>query len=506
MSFFRKFSLLILLLIFGRTTLFAEIKLPSLVGDRMVLQQKSAVNLWGWAKPGEQIDVKLGWEKENLHTTADENGNWKFTVHTPAADGKAYDIVLKGENTIKLHDVLLGEVWLCSGQSNMFFPVGRQEGTWKTGVQNYQQEIEQADYPNIRLFTVGLDVSQHPEEDVKGSWKRCSPETVESFSAVSYFFGRNLKQELNVPIGLISTSWGGTKAEAWTSKKVLEENPDFLPILERYAEKEEKYYHDLASYYGAKQKEIANTDLEKPSKGERNKDPYVLYNAMLHPLINYTIKGAIWYQGESNAERAYQYRSLFPAMIENWRRDWQQGDFPFYFVQIAPHRSQNAEIREAQLMAFQNVKNTGMVVTTDIGNPTDIHPRDKQTVGKRLSLWALAQTYGKEKLVFSGPIYDHMEKRKNSIQIYFDHTGAGLVKKGKDLTEFEIAGSNQKFYPAKARIKGNTVIVSSPKVKDPVAVRFAWKDIPAPNLFNKEGLPASPFRTDDWPGNTYEKF
>ena len=499
MSFYRKLSVLLFFLCCANTTLLAEIKLPSLVGSHMVLQQNAKVNLWGWASPGEKIDIGLGWQKDKVHTTADENGNWEIAVKTPEADGKAYNMVLQGENTITLHDVLLGEVWLCSGQSNMFFPVGHQEGTWKTGVKNYKEEIKNADYPEIRLFTVGLDVSQHPENDVKGTWQICSPETIPDFSGVAYFFGRNLHQELNVPIGLISSSWGGTKAEAWTSQKVLENNPDFVPILERYAQKEEKYYHDLASYYsGEKDK--------KPSKGERNKDPYVLYNAMLHPLINYTIKGVVWYQGESNAERAYQYRSLFPAMIRNWRDDWNEGDFPFYFVQIAPHKSQNPEIREAQLMVFKNVKNTGMVVTTDIGNPDNIHPLDKQTVGKRLSLWALSETYGKNGVVHSGPIYDHMEKRRHSIKIYFDHVGSGLKKKGQDLTEFQIAGSDQHFYPAKARIKGNSVIVSSSEVKDPVAVRFGWKASPEPNLFNKEDLPASPFRTDDWPGETYKKF
>jgi hypothetical protein len=509
----KKSIILFLLVICFQLFVHANITLPSLVGDHMILQQNTNVQLWGWASPGEQITINLGWQQKDIETTADEEGNWKVVIQTPKTDQTPYNIILKGKNTINIQDVLLGEVWLCSGQSNMFFPVGKQEGTWKTGVKNFKEEVENADYPNIRLFTVGLNVSQTPLMDVEGYWKVCSPETINNFSAVAYFFGRNLQNDLNVPIGLISSSWGGTRAEAWTSQEVLEENPDFVPILNRYAEKEKKYYQGLADYYSELQNQENNSivsseksELKKPSKSEMNKDPYVLYNAMLHPLINYTIKGAIWYQGESNAERAYQYRSLFPAMIKNWRSDWQEGNFPFYFVQIAPHHSQNPEIREAQLMAFNSVKNTGLVVTTDVGNPKNIHPIDKQTVGKRLSLWARAKTYGEENLVFSGPIYSHMEIKKRSVQVYFDHLGSGLQNKKEELAEFEIAGSDQKFYPAKAKIKGKTIVVSSQKVKNPIAVRFAWKTSPEPNLFNKEGLPASPFRTDDWPGETYNKF
>ena len=485
----------------------AEIKLPALVSSHMVLQQNSEVNLWGWSSPDEKIKIELGWQNEILNTVADANGNWKVPINTPAADNKSYQIKLTGENAITLSDIKLGEVWICSGQSNMYFTLGKQGDSWKTGVMNYKEEVKEANYPDIRLFTVEVNASQTPEKDIEGFWQLCTPQNTYYFSAVAYYFGRSLYQDLKVPIGLISSSWGGTKVESWTSKEILQKNQNFLPILKCYAEKERNYYDELEQYYTSLlNKSNSRKKLEKPSRWEKNKDPYVLYNAMIHPLINYTIKGAIWYQGESNADRAYQYRSLFPAMVKNWRDDWNQGNFPFYFVQIAPHQSQNPEIREAQLIAFKSMTNTGMVVTTDVGNPKDIHPKNKKTVGERLSRWALAKTYNKKDINFSGPIYDHFEKKDKKIQIFFTYAENGLKAEGKELSEFEIAGADQKFYPAKAEIKKNTIIVSSEKVKDPVAVRFAWKASPETNLFNSQGLPASPFRTDDWPGETYKKF
>ena len=288
----------------------------------------------------------------------------------------------------------------------------------------------------------------------------------------------------------------------------LGRKPRFPVHLETDAKNEKLYQEKLESYYSNLKKEritnnndLTKSELKKPKK-EENKTSYVLYNAMLHPLINYTIKGAIWYQGESNAEQAYLYRSLFPAMVKNWRSDWNQGDFPFYYVQIAPHKSQNPEIREAQLFSLKNIPNSGMVVTTDIGNATNIHPIDKQTVGHRLALIARAKTYNENKLVYSGPIYNQMKVKKDHIQLFFDYADSGLLKKGDSLKEFEIAGEDKVFYPADAKIDGKTVVVSSSKVKKPVAVRFAWKAIPEPNLFNKENLPASPFRTDDWNDKT----
>ena len=503
MIYLKKLSLLFIVLGF-KLTLNAQVKLPALVGDNMVLQQNSKVNLWGWASPNEKINIQPGWQNMPVEITADLNGNWKTAVSTPLGSEKPYDITIEASNKITLKNILIGEVWICSGQSNMYFPVGKEEGTWKTGVKNYQEEIQNANFPSIRLFTVQTKASQKPLEDVSGSWTACSPSTIKTFSAVAYFFGRDLYQKLKVPIGLISSSWGGTKAEAWTSQNVLEENPDFLSILENDAKNEKLHQEKLESYYlNLKKERIANnndvskSELKKPKK-EENKTSYVLYNAMLHPLINYTIKGVIWYQGESNAEQAHLYRSLFPAMVKNWRSDWNQGDFPFYYVQIAPHKGQNPDIREAQLLSLKNIPNSGMVVTTDVGNATNIHPIDKQTVGYRLALIARAKTYNEPNLVYSGPIYNHMKINRQRIQIYFDYAESGLTKKGEQLKEFEIAGEDHIFYPAEAEIQGKTVVVFSPKVKKPVAVRFAWKAVPEPNLFNTENLSASPFRTDDW--------
>lgn len=501
---YSKKILLLFLILSVKFSVSAQVKLPALVGDNMVLQQNVKVNLWGWASPNEKINISLGWSNETVNVTADAEGNWKLAVSTPNGSEKAYDITINASNKILLKNILIGEVWLCSGQSNMFFPVGREEGTWKTGVKNYEEEVKNASYSNIRLFTVALNAAQKPLEDVTGNWKLCSPESIKTFSAVAYFFGRDLYQKLNVPIGLISTSWGGTKAEAWTAQHILEEDVAFLPILQEDAKNEKIYQEKLEAYYLALTNEkIASSanapkgQLKKPKK-ELNKTSYVLYNAMLHPLVNYTIKGAIWYQGESNAGKAYLYRSLFPAMVKSWRDEWKQGDFPFYYVQITPHKGQNAEIREAQLMSLKTIPNSGMVVTTDVGDAQNIHPIDKQTVGYRLALLARAKTYGENKLVFSGPIFNTMKIKKQKAQLFFDYANSGLKKTGDVLKEFEIAGEDQIFYPADAKIDGKTIVVSSSKVKEPVAVRFAWKAVPEPNLFNNENLPASPFRTDDW--------
>lgn len=495
-------SLLIILNI--QLAIQAQVKLPALVSDNMVLQQNAKVNLWGWASPDEKINIQLGWQNTPIEIVANSDGNWKVVVDTPQGSEKAYTIQIEGTNKIVLNNILIGEVWICSGQSNMFFPVGKEEGTWKTGVKNYEQEVVNANYPTIRVFTVLTNASPKPLDDVTGSWAACSPNTIKTFSAVAYFFGRDLYQNLKIPIGLISSSWGGTKAEAWTSQTVLEGNTDFLPILEEDAKNEKLYQEKLETYYlNLKNERLANnndlskTELKKPKK-EANKTSYVLYNAMLHPLINYTMKGVIWYQGESNSGKAKLYQTLFPAMVENWRNNWNQGDFPFYYVQIAPHKGQTPEIREAQLLSLKKITNSGMVVTTDVGDANNIHPIDKQTVGHRLALIAMAKTYNEKKLVYSGPIYNHMKIIKGRVQLFFDYTESEFKKTGETLKEFEIAGEDKIFYPADAKIEGKTVVVSSEKVKNPIAVRFAWKPIPEPNLFNTENLPASPFRTDDW--------
>jgi len=470
-------------------TCLAEIKLPAVISNNMVLQQDDEAAIWGWAEPNEEISIKVTWDKKvSYKAVASKDGRWKTVLQTPkakdAASKKAYKILVHGDkskNKIKVKNVLIGEVWICSGQSNMEFPVGRRE-RWKRGVINYKKEIAAADYPKIRMFTVKRNSEKQPQSDCVGDWKVCSPDTVGDFSAVGYYFGRELHEELDVPVGMINASVGGTPAESWTRREILEAEADFAPIIER----------------------TKDLDNRNAASG--------LYNGMIAPLIPYGIRGAIWYQGEANTRRAYQYRTLFPAMVKNWRCDWERGDFPFYFVQLAnfqdtdhePFQSTWAELREAQSMTLSLV-NTGMAVTIDIGNPKDIHPRNKKDVGRRLALWALAHDYGK-KLVYSGPVYKSMRIEGDKIILHFDHIDGGLVSKDSEpLKGFAIAGEDRKLVCVDAKIKGDTVVVRSGKVSEPVAVRYGWADSPECNLFNKEGLPASPFRTDYWPGVTDDK-
>lgn len=489
----------------------ADIRLPAVVGDNMVLQRDVEIPVWGWADPGEEVTVSVSWHRMDWAVKADNDGKWTFRM-TPPAIGGPYQITLKGANTITIENILVGEVWVCSGQSNMQWSVQNSA--------NAEQEIAAADYPRIRLFTVERKVADKPQPDCTGSWAECSPETIPGFSAVAYFFGRHLHSELNMPIGLIHTSWGGTPAEAWTSGPMLAGNPAFEPILvrqeriiENYPQAKKEYEEKLEEWKAAAEK--AKAAGEKPPRRPgaprgpgHPHTPSGLYNAMIAPLIPYAIRGAIWYQGESNASRAYQYRELFPTMIKCWRQDWDQGDFPFLFVQLAnfmaakpePGDSAWAELREAQLMTL-DLPNTGMAVIIDIGEADDIHPKNKQDVGKRLALWALARTYGKD-IVYSGPIYKSMELLGNKVILQFDHVDGGLVSKDGELRGFAVAGEDRQFVWADARIEGDTVVVSSEKISQPAAVRYAWADNPACNLYNDAGLPASPFRTDDWPGIT----
>ena len=390
---------------------------------------------------------------------------------------------------------------------------------------NAAAEIQSAVYPKIRLFTAEHIIAGKPQFDVSGKWETCTPDTVEFFSAVGYYFGRDLHKARGVPVGLIHTSWGGTPAESWTSKPVLQADPDFKPILDRWQESfagypkklDHWYKHTLAAWRKkADQVEAQGRPIPKPPELPRDPRqhphrPSGLYNAMIHPLIPFGIKGAIWYQGESNANRAYQYRTLFPAMIQNWRTDWGQGDFPFLFVQLAnfkaredePGESDWAELREAQTMTL-SLPNTGMAVTIDIGEANDIHPTNKQDVGSRLALAARAIAYG-EQIVYSGPMYDSMTVEGETIRLRFKHVGGGLLAKGGGaLKGFAVAGADRKFVWADAKIDGDTIVVSSGKVAQPVAVRYAWAINPECNLYNKQGLPASPFRTDDWPGRTVD--
>lgn len=494
---------------------FGDVRLPAVIGDNMVLQQGEPVGIWGWADPNEQVMVSVSWHSMEWAVKADKDGKWKFNVTSPKVGGP-YEITLKGKNTVAIKNILVGEVWVCSGQSNMQMAVRSSA--------NSQEEIAAAKYPKIRLFYVQREVAAKPKDDCTGAWVECSPESIPGFSAVAYFFGRELHKELNVPIGLIHTSWGGTPAEAWTTSEMLQTDEDFKPILTRYEELVANYPQAKADYDKKVEQwkqavEKAKAEGKNPPRrpgAPRGPDnphsPSGLYNAMIAPLIPYGIQGAIWYQGESNAGRAYQYRELFPAMITSWRKTWGQGDFPFLFVQLAnfkavkeePGESDWAELREAQLKTL-SLPNTGMAVIIDIGEAKDIHPKNKQDVGKRLAAWAMGTTYGRKAAAYSGPLYRAMKVDGNKVTLSFDQIGTGLVAKGDGpLKGFAIAGEDKKFVWADAKIEGGTVVVSSEAVANPVAVRYAWADNPICNLYNKEGLPASPFRTDEWPGVTVD--
>ena len=449
----------------------AAVKLPAVFSDNMILQREQAVPVWGWADPDEELTVTIA--GQTAKAKAGKDGRWQLKLPALQAGGPHEMTIACPHGKTTLKNVLVGEVWLCSGQSNMQWPVAASV--------NAQQEIAAANYPKIRLFTVKQKTADQPQDNCEGSWSECSPQSVPGFSAVGYFFIRHLHKELGVPAGMINTSWGGTPAEAWTSRKSLESEASLKPMLDRWANPPEK-------------------QANSPHR------PAYLYNAMIAPVAPFAIRGAIWYQGESNVSRAYQYRTLFPLMIRDWRAAWGQADLPFGFVQLAPFRYGGqdpaccAELWEAQTMTL-GLPNTGMAVTTDISDIKDIHPKNKQEVGLRLGLWALAKVYGKD-LVYSGPIYKSMAVEGNKVRVRFDHAAGLKTRDGKEPSDFTIAGSDQTFQPAKTVIDGQTVVVSSEAVPQPVAVRFAWRDTAEPNLCNQAGLPASPFRTDQWKGLT----
>ncbi|MDQ7949846.1 MAG: sialate O-acetylesterase [Pedobacter sp.] len=471
--------------IFITTIASAQIKLPSIIADHMVLQQKTDATLWGWAEPNEVLEIKGSWNNSMIKATADGSGKWQANIKTTGAGGP-YLLTFKGKNTITISDVYLGEVWLCSGQSNMDRRVAAMQSPDSVG--------RSATNPLIRMFTVQKQASDVPQEELKGSWAVNSPETVGTFSAVAYHFGNELANKLSIPIGLIHSSWGGTPAESWVNKKVFQTDESFKPIWNRYEGRIRKYEVDKQN--------PANQKLVDPRTHQQA--PSVLFNAMIKPLVNYRIKGVIWYQGETNAPRAYQYRKLFPALIANWREEFKMAELPFYYVQIAPFKGQNPEIREAQLMTLKSVDFVGMAVTTDVGNCEDIHPTNKIPVGKRLAYIALNKNYNKKGVEWQSPIYNHFEVDGAQIKVFFETT-SNLVAKGSELKGFKIAGNDQQFYPATAKIQGKTITVYSTEVKNPVAVRFGWDNCPDVNLFNRAGLPASPFRTDSWKGETEGK-
>lgn len=478
----------------------ADVKLPAIFGDNMVLQADKKVPVWGTAAPGEKVEVRVSIDRaattaagndasesvmQSKEATADDIGNWKVVLDPLPASDEPIGFVVTGKNKVTIENVLVGEVWVASGQSNMEWPVKASN--------NPEKEIAEAKYPEIRLFQVKKALSPDaPADDVEGHWAVCSPETVGNFSAVAYFFGREIQNATSRPVGLIGTYWGGTPAEAWTSREKLESVESLKPLVESW---------------DARSKKEGNEGTEA------RKSPHhaaTLYNGMLEPIIPFAIRGAIWYQGESNAGRAYQYRTLFPAMITDWRERWGQGDFPFLFVQLANYVPQNlpegawAELREAQSMTLE-LPNTGQAVIIDIGDAGDIHPKNKQDVGQRLALAAMAVAYDKKDVVSSGPMLKEVKFEDDKAVLTFDHVGGGLEAKGGALKGFAVAGEDQVFKPADAKIDGDTIVVSSPEVKNPKAVRYAWANNPEATLYSAEGLPASPFRTDKWPGVTDDK-
>jgi sialate O-acetylesterase len=634
-------------------SLFANVTLPKVFSDNMVLQRNKPIHIWGWAAAGEKVTVKF--HDQQKTTKADKAGKWEVML-SPEEGGVISSLQIQGKNNITLNNVAVGEVWICSGQSNMEMPIA---GWGK--INNYEQEIAAAVYPAIRHIKVPNTVSTIPQDDISGGeWKVCNPANTGEFSSTAYFFARELYKKLNVPIGLINTSWGGTQSEAWTSQHAFEQSEHFKPIAQTMhtsdfqamvKERNEKVLANIKKAQGsfdpntstadwknsnyddsqwplmqlpsvwedrgfpgldgivwfrrtidiaaadagqqavielAKIDDIDETYINgvkvggmpqwdelrkypipagvlKPGKnviavkvqddqggggiygddftmkltiGNKvqaltgdwkfriesilnkggngavgpNDYPSLLFNAMINPLLPYTIRGAIWYQGEANVGRSYEYRDAFPLMINDWRRHWKQGDFPFIFVQLSTFGSADAnsnngsnwaELREAQAMTL-SLPNTGMAVTTDIGNPKDIHPKNKQDVGKRLATIALHDVYAIAG-EYTGPLYKSMKTTGNRIELSFDHTGSGWLVKDKDgyIKGFEIAGTDKKFHFAKAMTEGDKIIVWNESVQQPVAVRYNWSDDASEgNLYNKEFFPAAPFRTDDWPGVT----
>jgi sialate O-acetylesterase len=489
----------------------AEVVPSPMFTDHAVLQRDKPIPVWGTADPGESIRISLNTEPViATRAQASNEGRW-FAQLPPATAGGPYTLTIQGKNRVQFKDVLVGEVWICSGQSNM---------EWKLK-NSYEavKDIQAATNPKMRLFTVAQSTAAAPLEKLRGKWEECTPETVPSFSAVGYYFGRDLQKALDVPVGLIHTSWGGTPAEAWTSKEALDAVPELRHYpagltkqIEEYdpAKAKERYEAAVEKYKeaAAKAKEEGKRPPQsprRPNPPDKNQNsPTVLYNAMIAPVIPYGIRGAIWYQGESNAGRANEYRTLFPTMIEDWRKRWKQGDFPFLCVQLAPYKQTRdawPELREAQLLATQKLSKVGMAVITDVGEEKDIHPKKKEPVGARLALLALKIAYGKD-VVAMGPVYKKMTVEGNRAVLSFDNVGAGLECRGPKLTGFTVAGNDREFHNAEAEIRGDTVVVSSPGVERPAAVRFGWANYPVVNLWNKNGLPATPFRTDNWPGVT----
>ncbi len=505
-----RFHMLVLTILMGAAIAAAVVKLPALISDNMILQQGRHAAIWGTADAGEQVTVTLGEQKQT--TTADSAGNWKVELAL-LAKGGPFEMTVAGKNTVTVHNVLVGEVWVCSGQSNMEFAV------WNHGVfggaKNAEQEVAKANYPLLRLFIVKKAVAGKPQSDVQGQWVVASPQTVGSFSAVGYFFGRDLYQAMKFPVGLIDTSWGGTEAEAWTSEEALQADPELKIQADSWQQRIADFPHAL-ELYEQKLGEWEKSAEEVEASGkvalpfpDAPKDPRSyswrdggLWNGMVAPLTPFAIAGVIWYQGESNADHGYQYRKVFSTMIQQWRTSWGEGDFPFLFVQLASFIAggQGSDtwpvLRESQEKALALPK-TGMAVAIDIGESYDVHPKNKQEVGRRLALAAEGVAYGRH-VEYRGPTFKSVRGDKETLRVQFAHLAGGLLVRGPRLVGFEVAGQDQQFFPAEAKIVGSEVVLSSSRVSRPVAARYAWANDPTCNLYNKVGLPAPPFRSDAW--------
>ena len=498
----------------------AAIKLPAVIGDHMVVQRDKPVVVWGWAGQAEPVTVRFNGQEKKAVT--DAAGKWRVVFDPLQAGGAPLDLTVRGTASpeVVVRDILVGEVWLASGQSNMEWAM-----SW---LPNPAPEILRADHPGLRLFLVPKRTAAEPHEDVEVQWKVCTPDAVRPFSAVAYYFGLDLHKRLGVPVGMIASAWGGTDIEPWTPPAGFAGVPEAQPLLEKhlakYGEYRDKLAKDLPAWetwvrearkaLAAKAPIPAEPALGYPDDPYDNPQaPMTLYNGMIHPLTPFAIRGAIWYQGENNHNDGLLYEKKMEALIRGWREVWKLGDFPFYYVQLAPFNygyDRNMQgspvpdmlrlplIWEAQSNALR-IPNTGMAVITDIANLTDIHPANKVDVGRRLALWARAKIYGETSLVYSGPLYKSISVDGDKARIAFDHVGGGLIANdGQPLVWFEIAGEDRIFHKAEAEISGDTVVVRSPRVPAPKAVRFGWHQLAVPNLANRAGLPASPFRTDRW--------
>ncbi len=543
-----RFSLALSIVLAASQVLEADVKMPAIFGDHMVLQEGMKLPVWGTADPGEKVVVAIGTETGSAE--ADKDGKWKIELAPISESSSPLSLQVTGRNTLNFTDVVIGDVWVCSGQSNMVFQMKRSN--------NGQADIAQANDPGLRLFLVGRKISVQPLTDVGGHWQLCSPESVPDFSAVGYYFGREMRSTLKHPVGLIGTYWGGTSAAAWTSLSGLQKEPslqhfvdDYNKALANYPAASVAYPAQFTAYQAELTKwneEYGNT-LEKqlkewdvavkaaqaagqplpPKPGASQKKPHqptgpdgsansptVLFNAMLSPLIPYAIKGVLWYQGEQDANSPFEYHTLFTRMIADWRQRWGEENFPFIYVQLPRYKGYGPNppqtwpyLREAQLQTL-TTSNTAMASAIDIGDPNNIHPPDKLDVGLRLAQAAKHLAYGMH-VVYSGPIYSSMKIEGSSVRVQFTQTGSGLIIgtapwrppgipaiTDANLVGFSLAGADQKWFPANARIDGMGVVVSCPEVPQPVAVRYGWANAPEVNLYNKEGLPASPFRSDDW--------